>query len=107
MLTISKLSKLAVKDLQKLAKEAGIVAKDIRGQTKNELIKLILQASANQEGYEYVTGILEVLNDGHHGVLHIKSFVNHPTDVYVSSNQIRNCKAIYRGPGKIKKYVEG
>ena len=90
MLTISKLSKLTVKDLQKLSKEAGIKAKDIKGKTKNELIKLILQASANQEGYEYVSGILEVMNDGHHGILHVKSFVSHPTDVYVSSNQIRN-----------------
>ena len=109
MLTISKLMKLTVKDLQKLSKEVGIASKDIRGKTKTELIKMILQESAKKEGYEYVTGILEVINEGHHGILHIKSFVNHPTDVYVSANQIRNF-GLRSGDvvsGIARPYVEG
>ena len=90
MLTISKLSKLTLKDLQKFAKEQGIKSTEIKGKTKQELIEFLLKKLAEKDGFEYVTGLLEVINDGHHGILHVKSFVNHPTDVYVSSTQIRN-----------------
>ena len=90
MLTITKLSKLTVKELQKLAKDYKIKTTELKGKAKNQLIKLILQKEAEKDGFEYVTGILEVINDGHHGILHVKSFVNAPNDVYVSSSQIRN-----------------
>ncbi len=89
MLTINKLAKLTLKDLQKLSKDAGLKASEIKGKSKNELIEAVLKVEASNEGYEYVSGILEVINDGHHGVLHVKSFVSHPEDVYVSNNQIK------------------
>jgi len=91
MVTVSKLAGLTLKELQKVAKEMEINEKLIsQAKTKPELIRVILRHSAQKEGYEYVKGILEVLNDGHYGVLHVKGFTQKPQDVYVSSAQIRN-----------------
>lgn len=87
MLTVSKLKDVSITDLRKFAKERGI--KNIPKLKKEELIREILKQSAEGEGYEYVKGILEVVNGGNHGFLRVEGVLPSNNDVYVSSTQIQ------------------
>jgi len=84
----SELVRLTVKELQKLAKELGIV--EISGVRKQDLIKLILEAEAKKEGKIYADGVLEVMSDGY-GFLRSAeySYLPGPDDIYVSHSQIK------------------
>lgn len=87
MLTVSKLEKAQVTQLRKLAKEyeiSGAAKLD-----KQDLIREILKKSAEADGYEYVKGVLEVVNGGNHGFLRVDGLIASPNDVYVSGTQIQ------------------
>lgn len=84
---IDKLDKLTLAELRKLAAENKVEkASDL---TKEDLILEMLKAQASKDNRIFVEGIIEVMNDGAHGVLRSKRLVPSDRDVYVSSSQIR------------------
>ena len=73
-------------DLRDMAKEL-----DISGCTrmkKSDLVIRLLRASAEQQGYIFGGGVLEITGDGI-GFLRAPSLLPGPDDVYVSQSQIR------------------
>jgi len=74
--------------LKKLAKELEI--DDIVGLKKNDLIHKIFEMQATQEGLAFVSGCLEVVEDGY-GFLRFKknNYTQGRNDIYVSSSQIK------------------
>jgi len=68
------------------AKELGITG--VSSLKKEELVIRLLQANAEQQGYTFRGGILEIMNDGY-GFLRETSLRPESTDIYVSQSQIR------------------
>lgn len=90
MLTVSKVKDLTLKELQKLAKEAGLSEKEIlKHKNKLDLIRVIFKHEAEANGLDYVKGILDITNNGSYGFLRVKGFLPSPEDVYVTVNQIK------------------
>ena len=87
MLTVLKLQSKTLADLKKIAKELKIP--EYSKKTKLELIREILKYTAQKEGYEYVKGFLEVMNNGAHGFVRVEGILPSSNDVYVSSTQIQ------------------
>jgi transcription termination factor Rho len=85
---ITQLQKLAIPDLQEIAREEGI--EDVTGLKKQELVFQILKTRVQQNGLMYGEGVLEVLPDGF-GFLRSPdySYLPSPDDIYVSPSQIR------------------
>ena len=73
-------------ELIELAKEMGISS--YTGLKKQDLVKRLLQANAEQQGYNFAGGILEIIGEGY-GFLRQDSFLPSSGDVYVSQSQIR------------------
>jgi len=75
-------------NLKKLAKEKDVP--DISGLRKNDLIHKIFEMNAMQEGLAFVTGCLEIVEDGY-GFLRFKrnNYTPGRNDIYVSSSQIK------------------
>ena len=73
-------------ELIELAKEAGI--SDYASLKKQDIIMRLLQANAEQQGYKFLGGILEIMNDGY-GFLRQDSLLPSSADVYVSQSQLR------------------
>ncbi|MGD9394567.1 MAG: transcription termination factor Rho [Dehalococcoidia bacterium] len=73
-------------ELLEMAKEAGITS--YTGLKKQELVKRLLQANAEQQGYNFSGGILEIIGEGY-GFLRQSSLLPSSADVYVSQSQIR------------------
>ncbi|MDN5354310.1 MAG: transcription termination factor Rho [Candidatus Cloacimonadota bacterium] len=82
------LFKMKVTELQKLAKEMEIT--ELSGLSKAELIQKIFEMKATQEGLAYVSGCLEVTDDGY-GFLRFaeNNYTHGRNDIYVSSSQIK------------------
>ncbi len=68
------------------AKDLGISG--VSTLKKEELVLRLLQANAEQQGYAFRGGILEVMNDGY-GFLRQSHLRPESTDIYVSQSQIR------------------
>jgi len=90
MLTVSRLEEETAVQLKKIAAKLGIELD--KNADKNGIIKAILKHSAEKEGYEYVSGTLEVMNNGMHGFLRVDGVLPNENDVYVSSSQIQKFK---------------
>jgi transcription termination factor Rho len=73
-------------ELIELAREMGISS--YTGLKKQELVKRLLQANAEQQGYNFAGGILEIIGEGY-GFLRQDSLLPGSGDVYVSQSQIR------------------
>lgn len=86
-LNINDLESKTLADLRKVARDLKI--KNITEFKKNELIFKILQAKTEKGGNIYVQGILEVMNDGSHGVLRSMAMLPRDNDIYVSGSQIK------------------
>lgn len=86
-LNITDLEGKTLADLRKVARDLKI--KNIPEYKKNELIFKILQAKTEKGGNIYVEGILEVMNDGSHGVLRSMAMLPRENDIYVSGSQIK------------------
>lgn len=56
---------------------------------KRELIIEILKKGSNEEGFVQVSGILEVMKDGSHGILRTEDLLPGDNDVYISGSQIQ------------------
>ncbi|HEX2867610.1 MAG TPA: transcription termination factor Rho [Ignavibacteriales bacterium] len=85
---ISELQSKKIVDLNKIAKELGIVGySDLR---KQELIFKILEAQTTKDGLTFSKGVLEVLADGY-GFLRSSdyNYLPSPDDIYVSPSQIK------------------
>ncbi|HVY61917.1 MAG TPA: transcription termination factor Rho [Planctomycetota bacterium] len=87
-LHLEELQKLAIKDLQELARKEGI--QEYVGLKKQDLLFKILKARVNKSGLMFGEGILEVLPDGY-GFLRSPdyNYLPSPDDIYVSPSQIR------------------
>ena len=77
-----------IPQLKKIAKEFDIT--DIKGLKKNEIIHKILEMNAMQEGLVFVSGCIEIVDDGY-GFLRFKknNYTPGRNDIYVSSSQIK------------------
>ncbi len=73
--------------LKSVATKLGI--KELKSKEKIEMIKEILRAASQKEGYTFVEGILEVMNDRTHGVIRTDGLRPGDTDVYISGTQIK------------------
>ncbi len=73
-------------ELLEMAKELGITS--YTGLKKQDLVKRLLQANAEQQGYNFSGGILEIIGEGY-GFLRQSSLLPSSSDVYVSQSQIR------------------
>ncbi len=85
---ISKLQKMKIVDLHKIAKELKISGvSDLR---KQELIFKILEEQTKQDGLTFSKGVLDVLQDGY-GFLRSANYnyLPSPDDIYVSPSQIK------------------
>ena len=83
---ISELENKTKDELIELAKEMGISSS--ANLKKQELIMSLLKANAEQQGYVFCGGILEIMGDGY-GFLRQKTLLPSSTDIYVSQSQIR------------------
>ena len=79
------LAKLKVVELREKAQELEI---DFKGLKKAELIEAVFAASMKAEGFEEVSGILDVLSDGY-GFLRTSGYLPGEKDVYVGTSTIR------------------
>jgi transcription termination factor Rho len=85
-MNISELEDKSRDELIELAKEMGISS--YTGLKKQDLVKRLLQANAEQQGYNFAGGILEIIGEGY-GFLRQNSLLPSSADVYVSQSQIR------------------
>ncbi len=87
-LHITKLQKMTVAELLKIAQQEGI--KELIGLKKQDLIFRILKDRVNQNGLMFGEGVLEILPDGF-GFLRSPqyNYLPCPDDIYISPSQIR------------------
>jgi len=83
---ISELEHKTKEELSTMAREMGI--NDIAGIKKQDIIMRLLQTDAEQQGYIFCNGILEIMSDGY-GFLRQDTLLPSQTDVYISPSQIR------------------
>jgi len=83
---IAQLEELTLPELQEMARQF-----DISGYSKlkkHDLILRLLRANAEQQGYIFGGGVLDIVQDGI-GFLRTEDFLPSPEDIYVSQSQIR------------------
>ncbi len=83
---INELENKSRSELVELAKEMNIG--NYTNLKKQELIMRLLQTHAEQQGYIFCSGVLEIMGDGY-GFLRQDTMLPSPNDVYVSQSQIR------------------
>ena len=105
---LEKIHSLNTQELVKLAK-----AYDISGYTtlpRNELIFRILKSAAEQEGLAFITGCLDIMEDGY-GFLRFpeNNYIPSRDDIYVSLTQIKkfNLKKGHMVSGPVRSPKEG
>jgi len=103
------LFEMTVAQLTKLAKEYDL--QDIKNLKKNDLIHKIFEFQATQEGLAFVSGCLEIVDDGY-GFLRFQrnNYTPGRNDIYVSSSQIKKFGLkkghIVSGPARAPKEEE-
>jgi len=85
-MNISQLESKSKDELIDTAKEMGI--SNCTNLKKQDIIMRLLQAHTEQQGYIFLSGTLEIMNEGH-GFLRQGTFLPSPNDTYVSQSQIR------------------
>ncbi len=87
-MNLTELKKMSVAELQKLGKKLKLGG--LSGVKKENLIFMILQAQAKEEGLFYGEGVLEILPEGF-GFLRSMhyNYLPCPDDIYVSPSQIK------------------
>jgi len=90
MLTVQKLEEETLVALKKMAAEYEIPEADkFSAKDKDKLIYEILKASTIKGGFEYASGMLEVVNNGMHGFARVVGVLPSNGDIYVSGTQIQ------------------
>jgi len=75
-----------LRELVRIGGELGV--EDARSLGKDALVEQIMQAQAERGGQAYITGILDIVEDGF-GFIRVKGLMPSPGDIYVSSPQVR------------------
>ncbi|WP_404405402.1 transcription termination factor Rho [Jeotgalibacillus malaysiensis] len=86
-LKMSSLDNMKLKELYELAKEYRVSY--YSKLTKKELIFAILKSRAEQEGYFFMEGVLEVIQSEGFGFLRPINYSPSSEDIYISASQIR------------------
>nr|WP_211325086.1 transcription termination factor Rho [Hydrogenothermus marinus] len=87
-MTLDQMQKMTLAELQKLGKDIGLSR--TTGLKKQELITKILEKKAQEEGLNFIQGVLEVLPEGYGFIRSIENNYNpHSSDIYVSPSQIK------------------
>jgi transcription termination factor Rho len=86
-LSISSLESMTLKELYALAREYKVSY--YSKLTKKELIFAILKARAEQEGYFFMEGVLEIIQSEGFGFLRPINYSPSSEDIYISASQIR------------------
>ncbi|MEW9500853.1 transcription termination factor Rho [Jeotgalibacillus marinus] len=86
-LTMSSLDNMKLKELYELAKEYRISY--YSKLTKKELIFAIIKSRAEQEGFFFMEGVLEIIQSEGFGFLRPINYSPSSEDIYISASQIR------------------
>lgn len=86
-ITISALENMTLKELYNLAKEYKLL--NYSKLTKKELIFAILKTRAEQEGFFFMEGVLEIIQSEGFGFLRPINYSPSSQDIYISASQIR------------------
>ena len=87
ILTMSALENMTLKELYALAKQYKIAY--YAKLTKKELIFAILKSRAEQEGFFFMEGVLEIIQSEGYGFLRPINYSPSSEDIYISASQIR------------------
>ncbi len=85
-LNIAELEEKTREDLIDIARQLGV--EDVKSLKKAEIIERLMQAQAEQQGLMYLSGILDIMDDGY-GFLRQDTLLPGADDVYISNSQIR------------------
>lgn len=86
-ITISALENMTLKELYALAREYKLT--NYSKLTKKELIFAILKTRAEQEGFFFMEGVLEIIQSEGFGFLRPINYSPSSQDIYISASQIR------------------
>ncbi len=86
-MSVKELEEKTLADLRKMAEELGL--EKVSSYPKKELIIKILEKQTKKGGNIFTEGVLEIINDGAHGVLRSTKLQPSENDVYVSGSQIK------------------
>jgi transcription termination factor Rho len=86
-MTLKELDEKTLIDLRKMAKKLDIA--ELAEYNKTDLIIKILEEQTKRGGNIFAEGVLEIINDGSHGVLRSLKLLPGANDVYVSGSQIK------------------
>ncbi len=86
-MTIKELNSKTVADLRSMA--ADLDVRNLADLNKEDLIIEILREQTKRGGNIFAEGVLEIINDGSHGVLRSLKLLPSENDVYVSGSQIK------------------
>ncbi len=87
MLSLKELEEKTLAELRVIAETMDVT--DASDYQKKELILKILEQQTRRGGNIFMEGVLEVINDGAHGVLRSITLLPGENDVYVSGSQIK------------------
>lgn len=85
-MNIAELEAKTKEELLEIARERGIMG--VTGLKKPELVLRLLQVQAEEQGYLFLSGILEIMDEGY-GFLRQNSLLPSANDIYISNSQIR------------------
>jgi len=86
MMNIADLEVKTREELMDLAEQMGV--EGYKGLKKQDLIESLIRAQAEQQGFMFLSGILDIMDEGY-GFLRQESLLPGSDDVYISSSQIR------------------
>lgn len=87
MITLADLENMTLKELYSLAKQFKIT--NYSKLTKKELSFAILKSRAEQEGFFFMEGVLEIIQSEGYGFLRPINYSSSTEDIYISASQIR------------------
>ena len=105
-MNINELKSKNFKQLVEIGGELDVA--DATTMRPDDLVERILQKQVERTGQVYVTGILDIVDDGY-GFLRRHGLMPTPDDIYVSSSQVRRfgLRAGDRVAGVIRKPKDG
>lgn len=87
MITLADLENMTLKELYTLAKQYKLT--NYSKLTKKEMIFAILKSRAEQEGFFFMEGVLEIIQSEGYGFLRPINYSSSSEDIYISASQIR------------------
>jgi transcription termination factor Rho len=86
MMNIADLEAKTREELLELAEQMNV--EGFKGLKKNELVEILIRTQAEQQGFMFLSGILDIMDEGY-GFLRQQTLLPSADDVYISSSQIR------------------